>query len=336
MSNKIHTTKKFSSLDDQIELLKSRGLIIKDEEFAKKHLLEKNYFDLVNGFETLMLKDSKASNKEYEKFYFEDFIFLYSFDKKLNMEILKLLDKFEIKLKTSMAHRFCEKYFLTPTDARCYIDINKYTDPRSNHLSLPKDIAKPLNKHKIFNPSNYRGYSDFVDFCKNKYSFLATYDDPPFWMTIKVLEFGVLFKLLLGFEKDIFEKVIADMGMDYNKDKEKFVNSIRIFIELRNTCAHFQLVNRFRTPNNLRIDSGMIADLGLKTKLNLSGAPTNYELRLYDSLLVLSQFENIKGVATLIHSYYKKCNSKRQRTLMERLFERMGRKNLSAWIKLGT
>lgn len=48
-----------------------------------------------------------------------------------------------------------------------------------------------------------------------------------------------------------------DMGIEYATDKEKFINSIRIFIELRNTCAHFQLVNRYRTPSNLKIDSAI-------------------------------------------------------------------------------
>lgn len=98
-----HVTKTFKSLDQQIELLKERKLIIRDENKAKQHLLEKNYFDLINGFETLLLIDSKAANKEYNGLYFEDFLLLYDFDKKLNLEILKILDKFEIRLKTSMA-----------------------------------------------------------------------------------------------------------------------------------------------------------------------------------------------------------------------------------------
>lgn len=59
-----HVTKTFKSLDQQIDLLKERKLIIRDEEKAKRHLLEKNYFDLINGFETLLLTDSKATNKE--------------------------------------------------------------------------------------------------------------------------------------------------------------------------------------------------------------------------------------------------------------------------------
>lgn len=336
MSNRLHSTKTFASLDDQITLLKTRGLIINDIKYAKKQLLEKNYFDLINGYETLMLVDSKVTDKKYKNFYFEDFIFLYNFDKELNLEILKLLDKFETKLKTSMAYRFCEVNFRNASDARCYVDISHYSNPIApgHHLSLSSDIKKNLANHKMFNPRNFRGFADYIDYCKSKYRFLSTFDDPPFWMTIKVLEFGPLFQLLISYKKDVFEKVIEDMGMSYNSDKEKFLNSIRIFIELRNTCAHFQLVNRFRTSQSLRIDSGMIADLNLQTKINAVGVATNFEIKLYDTLLVLGQFENLKRISVLIINTYKKCNSKRQRILFKSVLKRMGRDILSDWNRL--
>lgn len=208
MSNKLHTTKMFSSLDDQVLLLKSRGLIIQDEQYAKKVLLEKNYFDLINGFETLMLVDSKAADKKYNQFYFEDFLFLYNLDKNMNVLLLKSLDRFETRLKTSMAYRFCEKHYTSPSKARCYIDISLYSNPisSSHHLSLPSDIRKNVSGHKMFNLRNLREYSDFIDFCKSKYSFFNTYDDPPFWMTIKVLEFGPPFQLLLAYEKRFLKR----------------------------------------------------------------------------------------------------------------------------------
>ncbi|OMD88037.1 MULTISPECIES: Abi family protein [Paenibacillus] len=333
-----HVTKTFKSLDQQIDLLKERKLIIRDEEKAKRHLLEKNYFDLINGFETLLLTDSKATNKEYNGLFFEDFLLLYDFDKKLNLEILKILDKFEIRLKSSMAYRFCEKHYLNASDSACYIDINKYTNPRSNHLSLPKDLAKNISGHKIFQANIYFNgatYSNFIEHCRAKYPYISTYDHPPFWVTIKVLEFGSLFSLLLGFERDVFEKVIEDMGMKYI-DKQKFINSVRIFIELRNTCAHFQLVNRFRTSNRLRVDSGLINDLGLRTKINTAGISTYYEIRLYDTLLVLSQFESLKDIEKLFKDFYfRRCNSKREKSLMVKMFERMGRGKHSDWFKLG-
>lgn len=42
--------KEFKTTSEQIELLKQRGLIIPDEERAKKYLLSQNYYNLINGY----------------------------------------------------------------------------------------------------------------------------------------------------------------------------------------------------------------------------------------------------------------------------------------------
>ena len=36
--------KQFKNLDEQVEILKSKGMIIHDEKYAKKVLLRENYF----------------------------------------------------------------------------------------------------------------------------------------------------------------------------------------------------------------------------------------------------------------------------------------------------
>ena len=47
--------KQFKNLDEQIEILKHRGMIINDEEYAKVVLLRENYFFL-NGYRHLFMK----------------------------------------------------------------------------------------------------------------------------------------------------------------------------------------------------------------------------------------------------------------------------------------
>lgn len=42
--------KVFKTIDEQITILKQRGLIIDDEEHAKKYLLSQNYYNLINGY----------------------------------------------------------------------------------------------------------------------------------------------------------------------------------------------------------------------------------------------------------------------------------------------
>ena len=51
----------FRTLDEQIDILKSKGLVIDDVDFAKQILLRENYF-FINGYRHLLLK-SKADRK---------------------------------------------------------------------------------------------------------------------------------------------------------------------------------------------------------------------------------------------------------------------------------
>ena len=46
--------KLFKTLDEQLEILRGKGLIIEDEELAKEILLRENYF-FINGYRELLM-----------------------------------------------------------------------------------------------------------------------------------------------------------------------------------------------------------------------------------------------------------------------------------------
>jgi len=46
--------KHFKTLDEQLEILKTKGLIIEDEDYAKEILLRENYF-FINGYRMLLM-----------------------------------------------------------------------------------------------------------------------------------------------------------------------------------------------------------------------------------------------------------------------------------------
>ena len=75
-------TKEFKTIDEQISGLLGRGLKFKNRKKAAKVLSQYNYFDVINGFESILLKKN-VPNKEYENVYFEDFRDLFFFDMKL-------------------------------------------------------------------------------------------------------------------------------------------------------------------------------------------------------------------------------------------------------------
>lgn len=86
--------KDFKTIDEQIEILKSRSLHIENEELAKEFLLYNNYYR-VSGY-SLTLRNH---DKFFENATFQNIIDIYNFDYELRHVLLKYLEKIEVKIK---------------------------------------------------------------------------------------------------------------------------------------------------------------------------------------------------------------------------------------------
>lgn len=315
-------TKLFRCIDEQVELLKGRGLIINDEPLAKKMLLERNYFDLINGFETLLLVDSKAAEKKYQDKYFEDFISLYDFDKKLSSLVMAVISDFEIRLKTSVAYHFCEKFCQTEADVLKYTDIANY----NYNSGDTKFYSRHFTDHSLF--TNDNNGLDFIARTKKNYSYANAYTNPPFWVTIKVFTLHEMLGIVYNLDKDVLRAVLNDFNLPLG-DKEVFINSIEITKFMRNSCAHFELVNRFRTPSSTWINNKLKREL----KLNFVSS-SNYSLPLFDSLKVLKKYQNISSIISAIEDYWEFNENNDKSYINVELLKRMGCIDIEEWKKL--
>ena len=61
--------KEFKTYEEQIELLKTRGLKFENEEYDLNKLQEDNYYSIINGYKDLFLdkEDKYLNNWEYMK-----------------------------------------------------------------------------------------------------------------------------------------------------------------------------------------------------------------------------------------------------------------------------
>ena len=149
----------------------------------------------------------------------------------------------------------------------------------------------------------------------------------PFWVIIKTLELGSVLRLMYGLRSDILDKVVEDMGL-LPTEKHILFNSTKIIIDFRNYCAHFGLVNRFLTKENIRINTDLVNSLNLKTK---SDGHSHYEIRLYDTLQVLSQFTNLEEVSSLFKEFFMSDDCLIDSKLLIKLLNRMGNDDFSNW-----
>ena len=101
--------KEFKTIEEQIQILKERGLII-NEEKAIEILTENNYYYLINGYKDLFVEKRNEEEKYKENISLEEIYALYNFDSKLRINLLRYLLIIERRLDTYIAYEFSKVY----------------------------------------------------------------------------------------------------------------------------------------------------------------------------------------------------------------------------------
>lgn len=220
--------KKARTYDDQIGILKSRGLIIDNEEFAKSILKNIGYYKL-SGFYKFFYKDIKdnAEREFKDGIKFEDIYNLYLLDKELRNLLFSIITDVEISFKANIAYVTSHKY-----------GVEVWKDgkvlPDAVRLFIRKELDKsnknPIIKHHI---DNYEG----------KY---------PIWVVMEILSFGTVSKMYQSLPVDD-KKEIAKV---YYNHKHQYIEQwMESITNLRNKCAHHERV--IGESINIKTDKSM-------------------------------------------------------------------------------
>ena len=98
----------------QVALLERRGLSFADKSRAEEFLLRENYYAVVNGYKDAFI-DRQATNLAHDDRYaqgtsFEDLMLIYTFDKSLRAETIRVLLDAETCMKTDTIYAFCNVF----------------------------------------------------------------------------------------------------------------------------------------------------------------------------------------------------------------------------------
>ena len=96
------------SVEEQIEQLESRGLIISDKSLASHSLHTISYYMLA-GYWWPMQKDT-VNHSFKEGSTFEDVLSLYDFDRELRILLFDVIERIEIGLRTLMIYHLSHEY----------------------------------------------------------------------------------------------------------------------------------------------------------------------------------------------------------------------------------
>ena len=201
------------TVEQQIENLKSLGLVINDENAAKETLNNISYFRIIKAFSLNLKSKNGAYNQNIT---FEHIVRLYLFNVDLRQLLFQQIEKIEIAARCRIANYFSETYGVLG-----YKDKNNFQNT-NYHKQFLDDVKEEINRNSR---------SPFV---KN---FRENYEggDLPFYALVEILSFGALSKFYKNM-KNSDKKAVSNLyGIGYTY-YESWIEAIAY---VRNICAHY-------------------------------------------------------------------------------------------------
>lgn len=206
--------KVFRSVEEQLELLKSRGLCVSDEEYAKKFLLDNNYYR-ISGYSLTLRKFDRF----YQNVDFQNIVDIYHFDFELRHILLKYLELLEVKLKSVYAYYFSKKY-----GPDGYLQCSNFSD-RAEYAKIINKSEEVKNKRLKSEP-----------FIMHYVNVLKT--DLPLWAYVELFSIGDISRLLEISPDDIKTAVAHEFGLVVSDAGNLLCKHYHSYTIIRNLCAH--------------------------------------------------------------------------------------------------
>lgn len=244
--------KPFKTIDQQINILKSRGLLIQNEEAAKNNLRRYGYYEIINGYKDCFLDSSNDNKTETFKpnVTFEHIFALFTLDRNLRTQVMSALEIFESNLRQAVAYTVAEKY--TELQSNYLKRSNYRTGKKQYYRSLgrkayPIDVL--LDVLKRVTHSNAEPFKHYRD----------NHGNIPPWIIVKKLNFGNLiwwYQLLKGNEKRNVISIMTGLDpilIEQLPDFETgYTSLLSLYLDYRNTAAHGgRIYNHFSKVHEL-------------------------------------------------------------------------------------
>lgn len=276
----LYMTKPATTIDEQLDLLKTRGLAIQDEDKAREILLDIGYYRL--GFYLFPFEKSypQLRNRTHEYIdgaTFEDAVKLYYFDFDLRLLLTRYLTRVEIAFRTALIYNLSNKYspnsvwFISPS-----VVSRSYARDFENKVYTADFKRNPIiQRHHQKNPNDRFA---------------------PSWKTLEFMTFGAVMKLYEQLkERDDKILIAQKLGIRQVVTFESYMHTIR---EVRNACAHGHLLYDLRLPR--RINRGP-AHITPQESGNIVGA-----LRVIRYMMAQISTKRADDLSASVKSLYEK------------------------------
>lgn len=215
-------TKEAKTLEEQIEILKSKGLKFIDENKAKENLAQINYYTF-SGY----LFHYKNSDGRYDGIYFENVYGMYCCDRRFKALILYAIEIIEQNLKTKLAYTSALLY--SPV---WYLDAKNFKSP-DEHKKFLHRFEQAVNKNR-----NLAFVKHHIDNYNNIF---------PIWVAVELFTLGMLRNVYSNASTQL-QKAIAS---EFNTGAMYLKSWIADITYTRNMAAHNMRLYKFnkqKTP----------------------------------------------------------------------------------------
>ena len=210
--------KNFKTVEEQIEILKMRGIII-NNKIAIEILTENNYYYLINGYKDLFIDNYNKEEKYIENVSLEEIYALYKFDGELRMNLLRYILIIERRLDTYIAYEFSKKY-----GNREYLRESNFDNNKSNNYKITNLIVDIRNNTTKQIKIGNKMLNHYI----KKYGYI------PLWVLIRIMTLGEVSKFY-EFMKQKDQNAVAKKFGVKEKTLKTYLHNIAI---VRNICAH--------------------------------------------------------------------------------------------------
>lgn len=268
--------KVFTTTNAQLKKLRAKGMAISNGSRAKKIIELENYYNLINGYKPLFLKQSGTDETYKEGTRFEEVYALYIFDRELRNLFMRYILEIENNIKSVLAHDFSQKYGsdgylrLASFDTSVKPWERKTLAQKAGDVSdlisnLQHEIARQLSKN---NPMISHH--------------MLEYGHIPLWVLVNTLTLGTV-SIFYSYMK---QKDQNDIGRKFQLRPNEMNSFLRVLTIYRNACAHderfysLKALQRNMMPNN-------ICTLPLHRQLNIPFSGNNNPLNGKNDLFAI-------------------------------------------------
>ena len=285
--------KPFKTIDEQYDLLLNRGIVFKDADKAKRHLIQNNYYKVINCYGKFFTV--KNSDHYIPGTNFEEITEVQYFDEELKNILFKYIIEVEKHFKSIVSYHFSNQY----ADNYSYLMANNFKkDDLLEVTTLISSLSKTIKKYKNYNfPNSIKHY-------------VNNHNNVPLWVLCDYMSLGEIIRFFEHLEISIQNKIAKDISHSLHLNLEisnarinpnQIISCLNNIREVRNAVAHNNRILDFKCRRNI----SYIKDLHSKYAI----AANHKKSDIYHIYIALQCFLTTNQFAQLHNAFRKKIRN---------------------------